>query len=117
MTDRSGALFETNVVKFIRELGLNAERLPKAGVKDEGDLWVPRRHTGYLFELKARRNKTNQLTLGTYMAEAVREAQAWADARDRMPPVPGVILKRAGKPIGDSFAIFRLIDLRDVGGF
>lgn len=116
MTDRSGPLFETECVKFIRALDMNAERLAKAGVHDEGDLYVPRHSTHYLFELKARRNKTNQLTLGTYMAEAVREADAWATARDSDRPVPGVILKRAGKSIGDSFVIFRLWDLKEIGG-
>jgi Holliday junction resolvase len=37
---RKGAQFETDVMKWLRKMGAMAERLTKAGAKDEGDMVV-----------------------------------------------------------------------------
>jgi Holliday junction resolvase len=111
MTDRSGPQFEIDVAKFFREHLRNIERVPKAGRLDEGDL-VTRLQSGlFVVEAKARRSKTNQLTLGSFMAEAIVEAEHYAAARSIQEPIiPTVFLKRPGKPIGECFAIIRLCD-------
>lgn len=116
MTDDSGTRFETACMNYLREVNqtLAVTRLAKAGKLDEGDLAVnlqeiPR----YVFvvECKARRSKTNQLTLGSYMAEAITEAEHYTDAHGLLyPALPTVFLKRPGKSIGDCFAILRLQD-------
>jgi len=33
-----GATFETDVMRWLRKMGVTAERLTKAGAKDEGDI-------------------------------------------------------------------------------
>ncbi len=37
---RKGSQFETDVMKWLRNAGVIAERLTKAGAKDEGDMVV-----------------------------------------------------------------------------
>ena len=37
---RKGSQFETDVMKWLRKAGVIAERLTKAGAKDEGDMVV-----------------------------------------------------------------------------
>jgi hypothetical protein len=37
---RKGAQFETDVMRWLRDNNAVAERLTKAGAKDEGDLYV-----------------------------------------------------------------------------
>ena len=53
---RIGALFETDALKFFRsKAGVLAERLTKAGAKDEGDLVVMVAGKTYILELKNRK--------------------------------------------------------------
>jgi Holliday junction resolvase len=111
-TDRSGNQFEIDCMNYLREHEVTADRLAKAGRLDEGDLAVQLSSGLFVVEAKARRSKTNQLTLGSYMAEAVAEAAHYAAAREIYiaAPVPTVFLKRPGKSIGDCYAILRLQD-------
>lgn len=111
MTDRSGSIFEIESVKLLRELGVDADRLPKNGRLDEGDLVVRRPSGLFVVEAKARRQRTTQLTLGSYFAEAIVEAEHYALARKLIKcPIPTVFLKRPDKSIGDCFAILRIKD-------
>ena len=51
---RKGAKFETDVMRWLRENGAVAERLTKAGAKDEGDIFTFVQGETYIFELKNR---------------------------------------------------------------
>jgi Holliday junction resolvase len=107
-----GSQFETDSLTYLRERGVHAERLAKAGKNDEGDLVVvlPSGNEVVL-ELKVRRSKTNQLSLGTFLREAVVEAARFAFARSRFrPPIPAVLIKRSNHPIGESYVVLRLED-------
>lgn len=99
---RRGALFETSVVKWLREHGLIAERLPKAGKDDEGDIVCFVSGQPYVFELKA----TARLDLPAYWREAMVEAENYAKARN-LPTIPPayVIVKRRNAGIDQAWVI------------
>lgn len=88
---RKGSSFETGVMKWLRGKKLFAERLTKAGAKDEGDIVVVVNGTPYILELKA----TKRLDLPQFWKEALIEAKHYAQARN-LPEVPEsyVIIKR-----------------------
>ncbi len=50
---RKGSQFETDVMKWLRNAGAMAERLTKAGAKDEGDMVVIISGETYILELIA----------------------------------------------------------------
>lgn len=88
-----------------------AERLAKAGALDEGDVVMTAEGLVVVFEQKVRREKTSQLSLGTYMAEAVTEADHYSTARGlSAPAIPAVLIKRSNKPIDETFVLLRLKD-------
>jgi Holliday junction resolvase len=99
---RKGAAFETAVLKFFRSAGVIAERLTKAGAKDEGDLVVIISGATYILELKNRK----KLDLPTFWNEALIEAENYAKARnlDFIPP-SYVIVKRRNASIDKSWVI------------
>ena len=103
---RKGAAFETAVLKFFRSAGVLAERLTKAGARDEGDLVVIISGATYILELKNRK----KLDLPTFWDEAIIEAQIeaenYARARnlDFIPPAY-VIVKRRNASIEKSWVI------------
>ena len=76
-----GAIFETDVMKWLRKMGAKAERLTKAGAKDEGDIVVMANGKTYILELKA----TKALKLPEFWSEAVIEAkQAHSKAEENL---------------------------------
>jgi hypothetical protein len=102
---RKGAQFETDVLKWLRqqESVRSAERLSKAGSKDEGDIVVQDMGTlNYILELKNRQ----KLDLPVFWEEAQVEAKNYAKARGigEVPPA-FVIVKRRGLGIGKSWVI------------
>lgn len=109
---RAGAQFETDVLRWLREKGMNAERLAKAGSNDEGDLvFHADGDLSVVLELKVRRDKTTQLSLGSYLAEAMAEARNYATARSlAVEPIPAVLVKRSNKPLEEAFVVLRLKD-------
>ena len=103
---RKGAQFETDVMKFLRSIpGFVAERLVKAGAKDEGDLVCMVLGKTYILELKNRKS----LTLPEFWAEAEVEARNYATARGigEVPPAY-VIVKRRNSGIEKSWVICSL---------
>ena len=99
---RKGAAFETAVLRFFRAAGVVAERLTKAGARDEGDLVVIISGATYILELKNRK----KLDLPIFWAEAQIEAENYARARnlDFIPPAY-VIVKRRNASIEKSWVI------------
>jgi hypothetical protein len=101
-----GAVFETGILKLFRSIpGFLAERLTKAGAKDEGDLVVMVTGKTYILELKNRK----ALNLPEFWAEAEVEAQNYAKARGlaEVPPAY-VIVKRRNSSLEKSWVICSL---------
>jgi Holliday junction resolvase len=99
---RKGALFETSVMKWLRERGVSAERLTKVGSKDEGDIVCVVANKTYIFELKNRK----AITLPAFWDEAITEANNYASARglEQTPPAY-VIIKRRNAGIEKSWVV------------
>lgn len=99
---RKGAQFETDIMKWLRKMGAIAERLTKAGAKDEGDIVTIVAGNTYILELKNRK----KLDLPTFWEEAKKEADNYAKARglEQSPPAY-VIVKRRNSSIEKSWVI------------
>lgn len=97
-----GAKFETDVMRWFRSAGVLAERLTKAGSKDEGDLVCIIAGKTYILELKNRAT----LSLPEFWREAQVEAFNYAKARGigELPPAY-VIVKRRNAGIDKSWVI------------
>ena len=100
---RKGAMFETDVMKFLRSVpGVLAERLTKAGAKDEGDLVCIVAGKTYILELKNRK----ALSLPEFWAEAEVEALNYAKARGiGEVPLHYVVVKRRNSGIEKAWVI------------
>ena len=99
---RKGSLFETTVLKWLRSKSVVAERLTKAGAKDEGDIVVMVNGKTYILELKA----TKALKLPEFWNEAVVEAKHYAEARSISEVPPSyVIIKRRMAGINQAWVV------------
>jgi len=102
---RKGSQFETDVMKWLRSAGVMAERLTKAGAKDEGDMVVIISGETYILELKNRQT----LSLPEFWREAQVEALNYAKARDLGEvPLSYVVVKRRNAGIEDAWVIQNL---------
>jgi len=99
---RKGSQFETDVMKWLRSMGAFAERLSKAGAKDEGDIVAIIAGQTYILELKNRK----KIDLPAFWSEAQVEADNYAKARglEQSPPA-FVIVKRRNAPIHKAWVI------------
>ena len=102
---RKGSQFETDVMKWLRKMGAMAERLTKAGAKDEGDMVCIVSGQTYILELKNRKS----LSLPEFWKEAEVEALNYAKARG-IPDVPlhYVVVKRRNSGIENAWVIQNL---------
>jgi len=99
---RKGSQFETDVMKFLRSVGLLAERLTKAGSKDEGDIVCVVTGNTYILELK----NVKKLDLPKFWSEAEVEALNYAKARGiGEVPLHYVIVKRRNSGIDKAWVI------------
>lgn len=102
---RKGSKFETDIVNYLRSLGLNAERLPRTGAKDQGDGFEVfgdgRLYT--MWEAKARA----RMDLPRYLRELAVEKAEFTRARGLDPwRVSGVVIvKRRMAHIGQSYVV------------
>jgi Holliday junction resolvase len=102
---RKGAQFETDVMRWLRDNEAVAERLTKAGAKDEGDLYVFMRGKTYILELKNRK----KLDLPAFWDEAQVEAKNYAKARGLADIPPAfVIVKRRNHSVKNAWVIQNL---------
>jgi hypothetical protein len=99
---RKGSTFETDVVKWLRSKDVLAERLTRAGAKDEGDIVAFLDGTANILELKA----TKKLDLPQFWREAEVEAENYAKARG-LKEVPNkfVIVKRRQAGINKAWVV------------
>jgi Holliday junction resolvase len=102
---RKGALFETDVMRWLRSVGAIAERLTKAGSKDEGDIVCIVAGKTYILELKNRKS----ISLPAFWDEAITEAENYAKARglEKTPPAY-VIIKRRNSGIEKAWVVENL---------
>jgi hypothetical protein len=99
---RKGAQFETDVMKWLRSKGVTAERLTKAGAKDEGDLVTIIAGQTYILELKNRK----KLDLPEFWEEAQVESDNYAKARGMSYTPPSfVIVKRRNHGVDRAWVI------------
>ena len=99
---RKGSQFETDVMKWLRSAGVMAERLTKAGAKDEGDMVVIISGETYILELKNRQT----LSLPEFWREAQVEALNYAKARGLGEvPLSYVVVKRRNASIDQAWVI------------
>jgi Holliday junction resolvase len=97
-----GSQFETDVMKWLRGKGVLAERLTKAGAKDEGDIVTVIAGETYILELKNRAT----LSLPEFWREAQVEALNYAKARGLGEvPLSYVIVKRRNASIDQAWVI------------
>jgi Holliday junction resolvase len=97
-----GSQFETDVMKWLRRAGVTAERLTKAGAKDEGDIVTVIAGETYILELKNRAT----LSLPEFWREAQVEALNYAKARGLGEvPLSYVIVKRRNASIDQAWVI------------
>jgi Holliday junction resolvase len=97
-----GSQFETDVMKWLRGAGAMAERLTKAGAKDEGDMVVIISGETYILELKNRQT----LSLPEFWREAQVEALNYAKARGLgQVPLSYVVVKRRNASIDQAWVI------------
>jgi len=99
---RKGSQFETDVMKWLRKMGVMAERLTKAGAKDEGDMVAIIAGKTYILELKNRAT----LSLPEFWREAQVEALNYAKARGLGEvPLSYVVVKRRNASIDQAWVI------------
>lgn len=97
-----GSKFETDVMKWLRSMGVLAERLTKAGSKDEGDMVCVVAGVTYILELKNRAT----LSLPEFWREAQVEALNYSKARGLGEvPLHYVVVKRRNASIDQAWVI------------
>lgn len=108
-----GTKFETDVQKYLRDGGLNVERLALTGTKDEGDLVVLHGNHRYeVLECKAEQ----RYDLPRYLRELAEERENFRQARKLPYGVGGaVILKLRQKSIGQCAVIHTVDDFFGIG--
>jgi hypothetical protein len=109
-----GATFESDIRDWFRNHGFDAERLARAGARDEGDVVVKTDFLGSIGIIECKAPGANgKITLSGWTAEAQIEADHYAEARniDRSAIMPAVIIKARGKSIDDAYLVLRLGDV------
>ena len=109
-----GATFETDIRDWFRNHGFDAERLARAGARDEGDVVVKTDFLGSIGILECKApGAGNAISLSGWSQEAQVEATHYAEARgiDRQAVLPAVVIKARGKSIDDAYLVFRLGDV------
>lgn len=104
-----GAAFEIDLADWLLlEQGLNAQRLPRSGRNDIGDVFLPTPNDFYIIEAKAPR-RDGRIDLSGWCKEADVEAENYRKAKGlAIAPVPLVIIKAPNKGIGEAYVVQRL---------
>jgi Holliday junction resolvase len=108
---RRGAAFEIELADWFMEQGLNAQRLPRAGRNDIGDIALPTTNDFYVVEAKAPR-RDGRIDLSGWIKEAMVEAENYLASKKnlKVAPTPLVIIKAPNKGIGEAYVVQRLCD-------
>ena len=107
---RRGAAFEIELADWLLGQGLNAQRLPRAGRNDIGDVFLPTVNDLYVVEAKAPR-RDGKIDLSGWLKEADIEAENYRIAKKlKVAPHPLVIIKASNEGIGEAYVVQRLSD-------
>ena len=107
---RRGAAFEIELADWLMTQGLNAQRLPRAGRNDIGDVALPTDNDIYVIEAKAPR-RDGKIDLSGWLREADIEAENYRKAKHlKVAPTPLVVIKASNKGISESYVVQRLSD-------
>jgi Holliday junction resolvase len=111
MTNRKGPLWETTLLKYLREHQLDAERLRLTGKEDEGDLVVK---DGGVVIVEAKNEK--KIDLAGYLREAEAEARSYAKHRKLDPDLitPVAIIKRRNHGAGQAYVVMTVDTFFDI---
>jgi hypothetical protein len=105
---RRGAAWEIDLADWLMQEGYNAQRLPRAGRNDIGDVYLPTTNDGYVIEAKAPR-RDGRIDLSGWLREAEVEAENYRiQKRLLIAPTPLVVIKANNKGIGDAYVVQRL---------
>jgi Holliday junction resolvase len=108
---RRGAAFEIDLADWFMQQGLNAQRLPRAGRNDIGDVFLPAHNDIYVVEAKAPR-RDGKIDLSGWLREADVEAENYRKHKNlATAPTPLVIIKASNKGIEESYVVQRLCDV------
>jgi Holliday junction resolvase len=109
---RRGKTFETDLMKWLREQGHTAERLPLTGTKDEGDLVIIGDQHYVVVECKAP-GASNRIDLSGWLKETQQETLNYANARGiPLEKVKGIlVIKARGKTISEAYVVQKLGDI------
>lgn len=107
---RRGAAWEIDLEDWFLENQYEAQRLPRAGNKDIGDVFLRTVNDLYVIEAKAPR-RDGRIDLSGWLNEADIEAENYRIAKKlKIAPVPLVIIKASNKGVGESYVVQRLSD-------
>ena len=109
---QAGKKYETDLMKYLREQGLDVERLRLTGAEDEGDLLVRVNQLRYVIEAKRRKG----MDLGGWINEAQVERDHYVAHRDMDPAEVGFVVVHyaRNKGLGGSYVTTTLDEwLRD----
>lgn len=105
---RRGAAWEIDLADWLMQQGLNAQRLPRAGRNDIGDVYLPTSNDSYVIEAKAPR-RDGRIDLSGWLREADIEAENYrVQKRLLRAPSSLVIIKASNKGTGDAYVVQRL---------
>lgn len=105
-----GASFEIDLAEWLLEQGYASQRLPRAGSKDIGDVFLPTANDIYVIEAKAP-SRDGKIDLSGWLKEADVEAFNYKNSKKLvLTPTPLVIIKAPNKGIGDAYVVQRLSD-------
>ena len=108
---RRGAGWEIDLADFFVELDYEAQRLPRAGRNDIGDVFLKTANDSYVIEAKAPR-RDGKVDLSGWIREAQVEAENYRVAKKlKLAPTPLVIIKASNKGIEESYVVQRLSDV------
>lgn len=109
-----GAGWEIDIRDYARSLGYDAERLARAGSKDEGDVSIRAVNISgtAIVEAKAP-GADGVISLPAWLREAKVEAGHYATARgiEVSSLIPMVCIKARGKSIEEAYVVMRLGDI------
>jgi hypothetical protein len=107
---RRGAAWEIDLADGFIEAGYEAQRLPRAGRNDIGDVFLKTVNDIYVIEAKAPR-RDGKVDLSGWLREADVEAENYRIAKKLLlAPTPLVIIKASNKGVMESYVVQRLSD-------
>jgi len=108
---RRGAAFEIDLADWFIDEEYEAQRLPRAGRNDIGDVFLKTANDSYVVEAKAPR-RDGKVDLSGWLREAYLEAENYRKSKKlAVAPTPLVIIKASNKGIEDAYVVQRLGDI------